>query len=184
MKKAFTLIELLVVVLIIGILSAIALPQYQKAVERAKMAEALTTLASLRKAVEVAKLANPGETITQDMLDVDLPAWENDNWKYMIYNNAIFACRKGTDVICANTLGALMQVVTHATNTITSKAIKCLQGTGECVSSCRPAGGSFANSSLNGGIFSLVDVGSGNICCGAPTNSKQGIAICKNFNAQ
>lgn len=53
MKRGFTLIELLVVVLIIAILSAIALPQYQKAVERSRMAEAVQVLGSLASAQQI-----------------------------------------------------------------------------------------------------------------------------------
>ena len=62
MKKGFTLIELLVVVLIIGILSSVAMPQYTKAVERSRCAEAESVLGSLRVAVEECLLANDGTT--------------------------------------------------------------------------------------------------------------------------
>ena len=59
-KQGFTLVELLVVVLIIGILSSVALPQYTKAVNKAKGSEVLTTMNSLSKAFNMAYLEDGG----------------------------------------------------------------------------------------------------------------------------
>lgn len=58
MNKGFTLIELLVVVLIIGILATVALPQYQKAVEKARMAEAVSIVSSVEKGIDLYLLEN------------------------------------------------------------------------------------------------------------------------------
>ena len=79
MKEAFTLIELLVVVLIIGILSAVALPQYQKAVMKSRAAGAIILVRAVKDAQERYYLANNQYTTAAADLDIDYQCPKNFN---------------------------------------------------------------------------------------------------------
>ena len=73
-NAGFTLIELLVVVLIIGILAAVAVPQYELAVSKTRVMRLLPLLRAISDAENVYYLANGSYTLDFAQLDIDMPA--------------------------------------------------------------------------------------------------------------
>ena len=101
-QKAFTLIELLVVVLIIGILAAVAVPQYQKAVIRTRFAALKPMTHALAAAQERYYLANGSYAANIADLDINLPAGKDEtkstedtyyyDWGYCGISSSLIRC--------------------------------------------------------------------------------------------
>ena len=81
-RAGFTLIELLVVVLIIGILAAIALPKYQRAVDRSRWVSMLQMERTISRAQEMYYMANGQYAFNFEELGLDYPLEDERNFTH------------------------------------------------------------------------------------------------------
>lgn len=88
-KRAFALIEMLVVVLIIGILTAVALPQYKLAIAKVHISKELPILRSIAEANERFYLENGFYTASWDDLDIPKPKIHECVYAYYLHNSDI-----------------------------------------------------------------------------------------------
>lgn len=86
-QSGFTLVEIMIAVVIIGILTAVALPSYSSYVMRARLAEAHSTLASTQPKLEQFWANNRTyEDFDDEELDPQLMPANTDNFVYTLEN--------------------------------------------------------------------------------------------------
>lgn len=106
-KHGFTLMELLIVVLIIGVLSSLALPQYMRSIERSRATEAMSSIKALNDAVYAYAAGRSGNNACPTSfrrLVVSFPAETlNENGDTITTSNFIYRINSATNAPIAGT---------------------------------------------------------------------------------
>jgi len=116
MRKAFTLIELIFVIVIIGLLSAVAVPKFLNLKQHAEASNVVkTTVDAAQQAVEVAvnyrDLENNDSFKLQDIVKLD-----GKNWSYSNTNDGKYSYKDGSNEIASVTLDVGNRKVTYSIN--------------------------------------------------------------------
>ncbi|MBD2311562.1 type IV pilin-like G/H family protein [Desertifilum sp. FACHB-1129] len=129
-EQGFTLIELLVVIIIIGILSAIALPSFLNQANKAKQSEAKTYVGSMNRAQQAALMERGSFTSDVSTLGLGI-ATQTENYAYGLHTQAdatAVSNRAGSlQVPLRSYLGItwLGQVGSATVSEVTSLAVMC-----------------------------------------------------------
>ena len=146
-KGGFTLIELLVVVLIIGILSSIALPQYTKAVEKSRATEAFTFLSDWVNAQAIYKMTTghyaKATTQSQPSADLDITLPSAGLKYFTIADSTTGTGTPGTET-------ASIKLTRNGTSTAYSFTVTMTNQTDGSDSVARVCGGTICGTLVNG----------------------------------
>jgi type IV pilus assembly protein PilA len=131
--QGFTLIELLVVIIIIGILSAIALPSFLNQAKKARQSEAKTYVGSLNRGQQAFYTENDAFTSSVDAMGVGITT-QTANYVYIAATNvstgtSLFAANYSSSLNSGSGLknyGGVVSLRTAGANSeVTSQAFMC-----------------------------------------------------------
>jgi type IV pilus assembly protein PilA len=125
-NEGFTLIELLVVIIIIGILSAIALPSFLNQANKAKQSEAKTYVGSMNRAQQAFYLEQNAFAAANEFGKLGLGvATQTTNYIYQVEgggSGASFVTNQASTVVATAPLKTYVGGVSVATQAATSEA--------------------------------------------------------------